>query len=130
MSARNLFAGQKMFAKYFKQNEFLCPCCRRQEMDFSFIAKIDKARGYAGVPFVITSGWRCKRKNDSLPGASPTSKHMTGKACDILVKDNYHRRKMLQALLNVPQLTVGVYANKPHMHVQLMTDINSVCYVE
>lgn len=130
MNAPKLFAGRIMFAKYFKQSEFYCPCCRMQQMDFSFIAKIDKARKYAGVPFIITSGWRCARKNASLPGASPTSKHMYGKACDILVKDNYHRRKILKALLDVPQLTVGVYANKPHMHVQLMSESNSVCYVE
>jgi len=43
----------------------------------------DKAREYAGGPLLASSFFRCKELNDSVPGSSKTSQHMTGEAIDI-----------------------------------------------
>lgn len=44
-------------------------------------------RDYAGMPFTINSGYRCKKLN-SLVGGSKTSQHVSGMAADFTCFDN------------------------------------------
>lgn len=68
---------------------------------------LEPARKLCGFPFVITSGYRCKRLN-KLVGGAPNSYHTMGMAADILV--NAHNdgekltisRQIANALLKQP----------------------------
>jgi hypothetical protein len=43
---------------HFEEWEFECPCCKKADMNASFVKLLDKARTIAGVSFVLTSGYR------------------------------------------------------------------------
>ncbi len=68
--------------KYFKPQEFECPCCKEYLMDMYCVKMLDVLRGYVGFPLVITSGYRCAKHNKEIGGA-PESKHLLGQAVDI-----------------------------------------------
>jgi uncharacterized protein YcbK (DUF882 family) len=52
-------------------------------MDQHFVEKLDAAREYLSLPFVITSGYRCAAHNDAVSDSGTTGPHTTGKAADI-----------------------------------------------
>ena len=45
-------------SKYFKNNE--------DNMDVNFLAKLDEAREYAGIPFIINSAYRSPSHPESI----------------------------------------------------------------
>ena len=108
-----------MSYKYFKKEEFACPCCGRNEIKDEFLAKLDEAREIAGVPFVITSGYRCSKHNKEV-GGSPTSSHLKGLAADIKTTSSKQRYKILNALLKVGFKRIGIGQN--FIHVDLDTE--------
>jgi zinc D-Ala-D-Ala carboxypeptidase len=68
--------------KNFKESEFKCKCCGKVKLDMDFIRLLDYARNYAGVPFNITSGYRCSKHNANVGGVIDSS-HLQGCAADI-----------------------------------------------
>ena len=56
-----------------------------------FLQKLEKARGIANFPFIISSGYRSQNFNEKLRqdgySASKNSSHLIGRAVDIRVKD-------------------------------------------
>lgn len=56
--------------RYFKPSEFACPHCGEgaDKMDTSLLQHLDAARHIAGVPFVITSAYRCDDHNRDVGG--------------------------------------------------------------
>jgi len=94
-------------SKYFKREEFECPCCKVNLIQDELVEVLDRARAIAGVPFVITSGYRCKSHNEEV-GGSPTSSHLKGVAIDISVKDSHSRQLILKALLDVGFSRIGI----------------------
>lgn len=67
-------------------------------LDKSLVCMLDVARGYAGVPFKITSGKRTYAENQRIGGA-PNSSHLKGLAVDIAVpNDPQLRAKICWAL--------------------------------
>lgn len=71
--------------RYFKPSEFACKHCKGQtDMDFNLIHALDWLRDIFGVPFIVTSGYRCEEHNRAVNGASQ-SFHVQGKASDITV---------------------------------------------
>ena len=71
-----------MNLKYFKRSEFNCKCgCNINYIDDDFMLSIDKARRISGVPYIINSGYRCKKHPLSL--SNTTSSHIKGIAADI-----------------------------------------------
>lgn len=94
--------------KYFKPEEFRCKCgCGKQEMMPSTMEKLDKARELAGVPFVITSGYRCVAHNDAVGGKSEGA-HISGYAIDIEASTSPARLAIVKALLQVGFTRVGI----------------------
>ena len=87
---------------YFKPEEFNCTCgrCGRgyADMDPALLAMLDEARKAAGIPFVISSAFRCEVRNQAVGGV-PESSHTKGKAVDIRCVDSHSRFVMLRALL-------------------------------
>ncbi|WP_077073635.1 D-Ala-D-Ala carboxypeptidase family metallohydrolase [Mailhella massiliensis] len=87
--------------KYFKPEEFRCKCgCGAGEMSPAMLDRLDKARELAGVPFVISSGFRCEAHNRAVGGVEGSS-HTSGMAADIVCTDSATRFRMLSALFSV-----------------------------
>lgn len=79
----------KVYTKNFKLEEFKCECGGRYctgypvKLNAQLLKNLQKVRTAYGAT-TITSGMRCKLYNNSLVGSSPTSRHMDGKALDIV----------------------------------------------
>lgn len=105
------------YGKYFKEEEFVCKCghCPFPGVSQELIEKLNAARAFAGVPFGITSGYRCRDYNRAIKG-SKTSSHMDGLAADIACKDTHKRFMILSALLTYFD-RVGVAEDFIHVDV-------------
>ena len=84
--------------KYFKEVEY--------KMDTDFLAKLDKAREFAKVPFVINSAYRSPEHPESIK--NPTSSHIKGLAVDIKATDSKTRFKIVKALVTVGFTRIGI----------------------
>ena len=78
---------------HFESYEFDCKSLPNSgiNMDDAFLQMLNDARGIAGIPFKITSGYRSVSHNKKIGGVQNSS-HLIGKACDISVKSGqeYH----------------------------------------
>ena len=86
--------------KHFSKSEFKCPCFSNILVSRKLVFMLDLARSLAGVPFNISSGYRCKKHNKQVGGVN-NSVHLTGLAVDIEVADNLAKLKILRALVIV-----------------------------
>lgn len=81
--------------KHFKQSEFVCKCgCGLNNINLKLIKILDEIREYFGQPITISSGCRCKAHNAKQEGSSQNSRHISGKAADIIVR-NVSKDKVL-----------------------------------
>ena len=96
-------------SKYFKNIE--------QGMNVKFLAKLDKAREFAKIPFIINSAYRNPEHPESIK--NPTSSHIKGLAVDISVKDSVTRFKVLNALIAVGFNRIGVAGTFIHVDLDL-----------
>lgn len=85
-------------------------------LDGELIAKLDWARGRAGVPFVITSGKRSPEENERVMGVD-ASAHIKGLAVDLRCSDSESRYKMVNALLLAGFKRLGIYDK--HVHADI-----------
>lgn len=72
-------------AKYFKPDEFVCPCCGRlpdSGIDNSLLDVLDKMREAMGIPLYVSSGYRCRAHNEAVDGVAD-SQHIHGRAADV-----------------------------------------------
>ena len=86
-------------SKYFKEIE--------KNMDVDFLAKLDEAREYANIPFIINSAYRNPEHNAKV-GGKPGSSHIKGLAVDISAKDSRTRFLILDALFAVGFTRIGI----------------------
>lgn len=93
--------------RYFKNEEFNCPCCNEHHIDFDTIDKLISARTYAGIPFVINSGWRCEKHNAEV-GGKDTSSHLYGKAIDIKAVGSRNRYLIIYGLIHAGFNRIGI----------------------
>lgn len=93
--------------KYFKASEIVGLKPKLVEM-------LDRARGFAGVPFIITSGYRTAEHNAEVGGVDGSS-HTEGLAVDLLVKDAVSGGKILLGLVQAGFKRFGFYADG-HLH--------------
>ena len=96
-------------SKYFKNIE--------KGMNVGFLAKLDEAREFAGIPFIINSAYRSPEHPESIK--NPTSSHIKGLAVDISVKDSVTRFKVLNALIEVGFSRIGVAGTFIHVDLDL-----------
>ena len=74
--------------KHFKQYEFACKCgCGFDSINLKLVKILDGIRDHFGQPIIITSGCRCVKHNSRQKGSVPNSRHISGKAADIYVKN-------------------------------------------
>ena len=107
---------------FFDRDEFKCKCgCGENHICNLFIAQLEKARGIAGVPFVINSGYRCEKHNAAV--GSKARNHPEGKAADIRAADNQTRGKILKGLYRAGFTRIGIYPT--FIHADCMDDVES-----
>jgi uncharacterized protein YcbK (DUF882 family) len=95
--------------KYFQKGEFACNCgrCVNKINIPDFADLLDDARHRAGIPFLITSGYRCPTYNISV-GGKPSSAHLKGLAADIATPTSRSRYKILWGLLTAGFDRIGI----------------------
>jgi len=94
-------------SKYFKEIE-------DGNMDLDFLAKLDKAREIADIPFKINSAFRTPEHNAKV-GGKPNSSHLRGLAVDISAADSRTRFIILGALIKAGFNRIGIA--KTFIHV-------------
>ena len=111
-----------MSLKYFRYEEFDSPDLPNSgaaNMDNNFISMLDNARGIAGIPFKISSGFRTTEYNQSLSArgysASPNSSHLKGEAADIVCKSSKDRWIILTALQEAGFKRIGIASSFIHV---------------
>lgn len=73
--------------KHFKQSEFTCKCgCGLNNMDLKVVKIADEIREHFGQPCIVNSGTRCIKHNKKVGGVA-NSRHLSGKAVDLYVKN-------------------------------------------
>ena len=101
----------------FHKSEFQCGCgCGLGSNDMSpkLLNRLDIAREFAGVPFVINSSIRCASHNEKI-GGRINSAHLSGCAVDIKAADSSSRFKIIESLLCAGFNRIGVYATFIHV---------------
>ena len=101
-----------------KADELRCKCCGAIDLDLDFLHRLNFARGMAGIPFVIDSGYRCEKHNKKV-GGKPNSAHRYGTAADIRCETSRERYTMLKALFAAGFNRIGI--GKTFLHVDLDT---------
>ena len=76
--------------KDFSRWEFECEgknCCGNScPMDRQFMKKLQLLRDDVNAIIDVSSGYRCDKHNDEVPGSAKQSKHRLGIAADIMCK--------------------------------------------
>jgi len=106
----------RYIATWFQPREFACNCCGVVKIDKTFLMKLDEARTIAGVPFIITSGYRCPKHNAEVGGVK-NSAHMAGLAADIACPDSTTRLHILRGLIKAGFRRIGIGENFIHADI-------------
>lgn len=100
--------------RYFTIDEFDSPDLpgSGEFMSQDFLDLLEKARERAGIPFIITSGYRTREHSENLKSqgykVSKDSAHRLGLAADIKCTTSANRYKIIEALLYVGINRIGV----------------------
>jgi uncharacterized protein YcbK (DUF882 family) len=78
---------------------------------------LDRARGIALTPFIITSGLRTVEENNMLTKSVQDSAHLSGLAVDLKCSTSMTRFKILKGLYAVGFCRIGIYSS--HIHVDI-----------
>ena len=105
-----------MKVKFFKTEEFKCPCCGEVIVCPQLLEMLEEAREHAGFPFRITSGYRCEKHNKEVKGVEDSA-HTKGLAVDIAVSDSRQRYWLLIALLSAGFRRIGIAENYIHVDI-------------
>ena len=103
-------------SKYFKNIE--------DNMNADFLNKLDEAREYAGIPFVINSAYRSPTHPLSIK--NPTSSHIKGLAVDIRCNTSRNRFIILDALIAVGFNRIGIADTFIHVDLDLSKSDNVI----
>ena len=91
-------------------------------MNKDFLRRLDTARGIAGIPFKINSGYRTAHHNDTVLGARVGSSHKKGLAVDIAYKGSRERYLIINALMIVGVNRFGIGKTFIHADVDKIKD--------
>ena len=103
-------------SKNFTDDEFRCRCCGAFEDSIvfrAFVARLQYARDEAGIPFVVTSGYRCPEHNRAV-GGKPDSSHLKAVAADIRAQTDAERYAIITGLLRAGFKRIGIGKNFIH----------------
>lgn len=84
-------------SRHFVAKEFNCTCgvCHSQVISDDLVEDLDCVREEVGIPVVVTSGYRCRKRQDDLrkqgyETAAGISSHEMGLAADITLRCEDH----------------------------------------
>jgi len=87
-------------------------------LDKNLMLMLDKAREYAEIPFIITSGVRSIFSNREVGGVEDSS-HLKGLACDIECENSTQRFYIINGALKAGFRRIGI--GKGHIHLDIDT---------
>lgn len=110
-------------------DQFKCKCgCKQNKISMELVQMLDTARHTAGIPFIISSGYRCIKHNNNVGGVND-SQHIYGNAVDIIWKDYNQLYHMISALINVGINRIGINYQKKFIHVDISeTKTNNIIW--
>jgi len=114
--------------RYFKLSEFDSPDMvgSGAKMQQSTLKMLDETRHEAGVPFVITSGYRTPYHNAKVGGVNGSS-HTKGYAVDISCKTSSDRFKIVSSAIRAGFKRIGVSDNFIHLDNDPTKPYNLIC---
>ena len=92
--------------KYFKEEEFACPCCGENKTKQILMLTIDQLRDAVGQPLTISSGFRCPKHNEAVGGKSDSA-HLKGLAVDIVCENSHLRFLLVKHALKLGFVRIG-----------------------
>lgn len=108
------------WSKYpnFSEDEFRCKCgCGACKIEEEVVAFCQALRDHMGKPVRILSGYRCRKHNDSIPGAAKDSEHVNpGSAADILCANSRDRFVMKKFAYAYGVRRIGTYKHQGFLH--------------
>ena len=106
---------------HFSKREFECSCgiCAEQQISLELVDRLEKVRLTVGLPLIITSAYRCARKqtqlrSQGLETSSGKSSHEEGQAADVVCSD---MKKLELACLSLFD-NVGIASSFIHVDVR------------
>lgn len=102
--------------RHFELKEFDSPDAPGSgvKMNKDFLEKLDFSRHDAGIPFIITSGYRTNEHNEKVGGVD-SSAHTKGYAADIACRDSVSRHKIVCSLILAGFDRIGVASTFIHV---------------
>lgn len=102
-----------------EKDKMNCKCCGALVYDSRFMTLIQIVRDIVGVPFIVTSFYRCSFHNNATGGV-PGSRHLHGSAMDVSVAgwDGSLKWAAQFEAMKVG-LSVGNYSHKGYFHFDL-----------
>mgnify|MGYP003653517396 FL=1 len=104
--------------KYFNLSEFDSPddVDSGDNMDISFVRRLDEAREIAGIPFKVNSGYRTPFHNTMVGGVKDSS-HIKIPCCavDIEAKDSKTRFLIISSAIKVGINRIGIGKSFIHL---------------
>lgn len=104
--------------KYFKDSEItgLSP---------ELVKMLDKAREFAGIPFVITSGLRTVEENMKVGGVENSS-HLKGLAVDLRCTNSRERFLIIKALIYIGFVRIEIKKDHIHCDIDISKDLQII----
>lgn len=109
--------------QFFSEKEFnnLTPSCSLSDMDERFMNKLDLARAFSRIPFVLNCAYRSSDW-DKSKGRTGLSYHCCGRAVDIRCKDSHNRFRIVYSLLNAGFTCIGIYPTFIHVDDRIVDE--------
>jgi uncharacterized protein YcbK (DUF882 family) len=105
------------FAKFFKRSELECKCCGDAHMVPAFMMALDMLREESGFPFIVTSGYRCKKHNKQIGGVLDST-HTKGTAVDIKLPISTGAFHKFIRLATAFGFNIGIYPASVHLDLR------------
>ena len=83
------------------------------KMNPSFVERLNLARSYSSIPWILTSSWRDDEHNKDV-GGKPTSSHPKGIAVDIAAMSSRAKWIIINALIKAGFTRIGIGSNFIH----------------
>lgn len=122
MGVQTYRRGQNVqLSKNFNSSEFECECgCSTVKIDTQLVDFLQQIRDHFGQPIDITGPYRCPSHNAAVGGASK-SRHVTGEAADIRVK-NTAAREVAKYAETIGVKGIGLYEGADNfVHIDTRT---------
>lgn len=103
-------------AKYFKDYEFLqcSPPCDVSQVSPGSLDRLDKARAFAGIPFIVNSAYRSS-EYEKKKGRSGSGAHTRGCAFDIRCTDSRSRFLIVMSAIEAGFTRIGIAKTFVHL---------------